>query len=55
VDGAANDALCRLVARELGVPRSAVRVAAGATARVKTVEVDGVGEGDLRARWPGLS
>jgi uncharacterized protein len=55
VDGAANEALCRLLARELGVPRSGVRVAAGATARVKTVEVDGVGEDDPRTRWPGLA
>ncbi len=54
VDGAANESLCRLLARELDVPRTTVRVAAGATARVKTVEIDGVGEDALRARWPGL-
>ncbi len=38
-----------------GLPRSGVRVASGATARVKIVEVDGVEEDDLRARWPGLA
>jgi hypothetical protein len=55
VDGAANDALCRLLARELRVPPSAVEVVAGATARTKLVEVDGVGEAALRVRWPGLT
>jgi uncharacterized protein len=54
VGGAANVSLCRLVARELGVPPSGVQVASGATARVKVVEVDGADEDDLRARWPGL-
>jgi hypothetical protein len=54
-DGAANEALCRLIAREVGVPRSAVRVAAGATARLKILEIAGVGEAELRARWPGLA
>jgi uncharacterized protein YggU (UPF0235/DUF167 family) len=55
VDGAANEALCRLLAREIGVPRTSVRVAAGATSRVKVVEIDGVEEEALRARWPGLA
>jgi len=55
VDGAANEALCRLLSRETGLPRSAIRVVSGATARVKVVELDGVGEEALRARWPGLA
>ena len=55
VDGAANEALCRLLSREVGLSRSAIRLVSGATARVKTVELDGVGEEDLRARWPGLA
>jgi uncharacterized protein len=55
VDGAANEALCRLLAREIGVPRTSVQVAAGATSRVKVVEIDGVEEEALRARWPGLA
>ena len=55
VDGAANEALCRLLSREAGLPRSAIRVVSGATARVKVVELDGVGEEALRARWPGLT
>lgn len=41
VDGAANDELIRFVAERLGVPRAAVRIAAGATSRRKVVEVDG--------------
>ena len=42
VDGAANDALIRLLADALGIARSAVRVVSGATSRGKVVEVDGV-------------
>ena len=41
VDGAANAALVALLARIFGVSKGAVRVAAGATARIKTVEIDG--------------
>jgi len=55
VDGAANDALERLLARELGVPRSGVRIASGATARTKIVEVDGIDAEGVRRRWPGLA
>lgn len=42
--GKANDALERLIADRLGVPRSTVRVSAGATQRLKTVRI----EGDVR-------
>lgn len=42
VDGAANDELVRYLASRLGVARRAVRIVAGATARRKVVEVDGV-------------
>jgi uncharacterized protein YggU (UPF0235/DUF167 family) len=41
VDGAANQALIRLVASTLHVPRSAVAVRAGHTARRKVVDVVG--------------
>lgn len=54
VDGAANEALCRLLARELRVPRGAVRVTSGATGRSKVVEVDGIDGGALAAAWPRL-
>jgi hypothetical protein len=53
VDGAANEALCRLLARELGVARGAVRVIAGAAGRRKLVEVD-ADVSMLAATWPGL-
>lgn len=39
--GAANAALERLLADGLDLPRSAVRVVAGATARLKTVRLSG--------------
>jgi len=54
VEGAANEALCRLLARELGVPARAVRVVAGATSRRKVVEVD-VDPAAVHARWPALA
>ncbi len=41
VEGAANAALVRLVAKTLGVPKSAVTLAAGQTARIKTLEIAG--------------
>jgi uncharacterized protein YggU (UPF0235/DUF167 family) len=41
-DGAANDALERLLAERLGVPRSNLAVAAGAAARSKVVLVGGI-------------
>ncbi len=41
VDGAANAALVRLVAGAFGVARSAVRIAKGETARIKTLEIAG--------------
>jgi len=54
VEGAANHALVRLLADELGVARSEVRIVAGATAREKLVVVDGVDAESIVARWPGL-
>jgi hypothetical protein len=55
VDGAANHALLRLIAEELSVPRTSVRLAAGATGRRKLVAIDGVDPAVVRARWPGLA
>ena len=49
VDGRANDALCRLVAKAAGVAPSRVRVVRGHTARDKVLEVDGVERCELRA------
>jgi uncharacterized protein len=55
VDGAANDALLRLVARELDLPRRDVRLVAGATARTKLVAAAGTTSDRVRGRWPGLA
>jgi uncharacterized protein (TIGR00251 family) len=49
VDGAANEELIRFVAKRLGVPRSAVRIAAGAASRRKVVEVDGMNADAVRS------
>lgn len=40
VDGRANDELVRWVARQFGVPRSAVELVRGATSRSKVVRID---------------
>jgi uncharacterized protein YggU (UPF0235/DUF167 family) len=41
--GKANASVVALLARALGVPKSAIRVASGETARMKTVTVIGDG------------
>ena len=48
--GKANDAVVEVLAAALGLPRSRVRIVAGETSPLKTVEVDG-GD-DLRSRLP---
>jgi uncharacterized protein YggU (UPF0235/DUF167 family) len=54
IDDAANRALVALLAAELGVRPSSVRIAAGFTARRKTVAVANVQRAAILARWPGL-
>ena len=49
VDGKANDALCRLIAKKAGVAPSKVTVLRGHTGRDKTLRVDGVDRAALRA------
>ena len=48
VDGRANDALCRLIAKSAGVAPSRVAIVRGATVREKVVRVEGVAERELR-------
>ena len=50
VDGAANDALARVLARALHVPPSAVAVRQGASSRDKLLHVAGLDSDTLRAR-----
>ncbi|SDR61947.1 hypothetical protein SAMN05519103_07688 [Rhizobiales bacterium GAS113] len=40
-DGAANEALIRLVAKTCGVPRARVSLVTGASSRLKTLRIDG--------------
>lgn len=54
VEGAANNALVRLLADELGVARRDIRIVAGATGRRKLVVVDGMSRDAIVAHWPGL-
>ncbi|MGP1674597.1 MAG: DUF167 domain-containing protein [Candidatus Limnocylindrales bacterium] len=54
VDGAANNALVRLLADELGLAQRDVRIVAGASGRQKLVVLDGVDTEAIVARWPGL-
>jgi hypothetical protein len=50
IEGRANAALVRLLARELGVPPSSVRVAAGSRGRRKRIEVTGTDDAEVRRR-----
>src|ERR1051325_3401703 len=47
VDGAANAALVRLIAKALGRPRSAVTIVSGETGRAKRLAVEGATLDDL--------
>lgn len=49
VDGRANDALCKLIARAAGVAPSRVSVVRGARSREKVVRVDEIDDAALRA------
>jgi uncharacterized protein len=48
VDGKANDAVRRLIAKRLRVPAGRVSIVRGASSRDKLVEVAGVGDEELR-------
>lgn len=50
VDDAANEAVVGLLASALRLPRHALRIAAGATARNKTVAIAGATAADVLAR-----
>jgi hypothetical protein len=48
VDGRANEALCRLLAKRSGVGVRGVSIIHGATARAKLVRFEGIGRAALR-------
>jgi uncharacterized protein YggU (UPF0235/DUF167 family) len=54
VGGAANAALVRMLANELDISKTSVRLVAGATGRQKLIVVDGVSPQTVATRWPGI-
>ena len=48
VDGEANAALEKLIAKKLGIAKSKVKVVKGETSRENLLEIDGLGEEDAR-------
>lgn len=51
-DGRANLAIRELLARELGVRPADVAITAGLTRPEKTVEISGITDASIWARWP---
>jgi uncharacterized protein (TIGR00251 family) len=49
VDGRANESLRRLVAKRLGIPKSAITIVHGHRSRDKVIEIDGVEQATLVA------
>ena len=49
-DGEANKALLTLIARALTVSKSDVMIARGAASRLKSLEIEGLSEAEVRAR-----
>ena len=54
IEGRANDALVRLVADALGVPRRAVSLVQGDRSRIKRLEIDGLDDDEVRQRLTAL-
>lgn len=52
--GRANEAVVRVVAEALGLPRDAVRIASGSSSPKKTLEIDDLDLATLRARIDAL-
>jgi uncharacterized protein (TIGR00251 family) len=50
VDGAANEALIACLAERLGIPQRRITIARGATARDKTLAVDGLTSAEVARR-----
>ncbi|HET9852460.1 MAG TPA: DUF167 family protein [Candidatus Limnocylindrales bacterium] len=54
VDGAANEALRRLLAAALGVAPGRLAIVSGQASRTKVVRIRGLPADALRSRWPGI-
>jgi uncharacterized protein YggU (UPF0235/DUF167 family) len=54
-DGAANDAVLRVIAAAVDVAPSRLQLVRGATSRTKVVSIAGASEAELRACWPELA
>lgn len=52
IDGEANEALIKLIAKSLGVPKSAVGLQRGGQSRTKMISVSDLSDEELRARLP---
>jgi len=50
VDGKANAAVCKLIAQRLGVPKTAVEIVRGESARDKFVRIAGLSADEVRTR-----
>jgi uncharacterized protein (TIGR00251 family) len=50
VDGAANDALIAFLSDRMGIPRRQITMARGATARDKTIAIDGLAPAEIARR-----
>jgi uncharacterized protein YggU (UPF0235/DUF167 family) len=54
VEGEANAALLKLLAKTLGVPKSAVSLDRGGQSRLKMISVDGLSDDEVRTRLTDL-
>jgi uncharacterized protein YggU (UPF0235/DUF167 family) len=54
IEGEANEALIKLLAKALGLAKSAVVLQRGGQSRTKLIEVEGLSEDELKARLTDL-
>ncbi len=54
-DGAANKAVIKLLAKSLGVPKSALTLVAGASSRHKRLRIEGMSAAAVQQHWLGAS
>jgi uncharacterized protein (TIGR00251 family) len=48
VEGKANEAVCKLIAQRLGVPKTAVQIVRGSSGRDKLVRIEGLSADEAR-------